>query len=75
MAGKIFYRERGKVGKGEKKPRFRLVAVAGIDMKVFAKHLRKDELEEIAKAIGAEIVLLKVGGKKHKRGEEIEVGN
>jgi hypothetical protein len=26
MAGKIFYRERGKIGKGEKKPRFRLVA-------------------------------------------------
>lgn len=69
MAAKIFYRERGKVGKGEKKPRFRLVAVAGIDMKVFAQHLRKDELEQIAKAVGAEMVLLKIEGKKHKLGK------
>lgn len=33
MAGKIFYRERHKVGTKEKKPRFKLVAVAGIDIK------------------------------------------
>jgi len=73
MAGKIFYRERDKVGKGEKKPRFRLVAVAGIDMKVYGKHLRKSELEQIAKAVGAELILLKGGEGKHKRGEEVEV--
>jgi len=73
MAGKIFYRERSKVGKGEKKPRFRLVAVAGIDMKVYGKHLRKSELEQIAKAVGAELILLKGGEGKHKRGEEVEV--
>jgi len=30
MPGKIFYRERGKVGEGEKKPRFKLVAVSGV---------------------------------------------
>jgi uncharacterized membrane protein len=71
MAGKIFYRERGKVGKGEKKPRFRLVAVAGLDMKVYGKHLRKSELEQIAKAVGAELILLKSGGGKYK--EEVEV--
>jgi len=73
MAGKIFYRERGKVGKGEKKPRFRLVAVAGLDMKVYGKHLRKDELEQIAKAVGAKLILLKSGEGKHKKNEEIEV--
>jgi uncharacterized membrane protein len=72
MAGKIFYRERGKVGKGEKKARFRLVAIAGLDMKVYGKHLRKSELEQIAKAVGAELVLLKGGGKKYKE-EEVEV--
>jgi len=73
MAGKIFYRERGKVGKGEKKPRFRLVAVAGLDMKVFGKHLRKSELEQIAKAVGAKLILLKGGEGKHKSKEEVEV--
>ena len=72
MAGKIFYRERGKVGKGEKKPRFRLVAIAGIDMKVYGKHLRKSELEQIAKAVGAKLVLLKGGDKQYKE-EEVEV--
>ncbi len=73
MAGMIFYRERGKVGKGEKKPRFRLVAVAGIDMKVFGKHLRKSELEQIAKTVHAKLILLKGGEGKHKREEKVEV--
>ena len=30
MTGKIFYRERLKVGVKERKPRFKLVAVAGV---------------------------------------------
>ena len=50
MPGKIFYRDRLKVGEGEKKPRFMVVAVAGIDMKVYGQHLRKKELEQIALA-------------------------
>jgi len=61
MAGKIFYRERGKVGKGEKKPRFRVVAVADINIKVYAEHLRRSELEQVAKSVGAELILLKGG--------------
>lgn len=69
MAGKIFYRERRKVGEGEKKPRFKLVAVAGVDMKVYGKHLRKKELEHIAEAVGAELILLKQGGKD----EDVEI--
>jgi hypothetical protein len=73
MAGMMFYRERGKVGKGEKKPRFRLVAVAGVDMKIFGKHLRKSELKQIAKAVNAKLILLKGGEGKHKREEEVEV--
>lgn len=56
MAGKIFYRERRKVGKEEKKPRFKMVAVADVDLTVYANHLRKQELEQIAESIGAELV-------------------
>jgi hypothetical protein len=70
MPGKIFYRERRKVGEGEKKPRFKLVAVAGVDMKVYGKHLRKSELKQIAETVGAELVLLH-GGKG--RDEDVEV--
>jgi hypothetical protein len=73
MPGKIFYRERGKVGKGEKKPRFRLVAISGIDMKVYGKHLRRSELEQIAKAVGAKLVLLRGGKGKHKEKEDVEI--
>jgi len=71
MPGKIFYRERRKVGEGEKKPRFKLVAIAGVDMKVYGKHLRKKELEQIAQTVGAELVLLKHGEKE--KDEEVEV--
>jgi hypothetical protein len=71
MAGKIFYRERGKVGKGEKKPRFRLVGVADVNLKIYGKHLRKNELEQIAEAVGAELVQLKGGEGKYE--EEVEV--
>jgi hypothetical protein len=73
MAGKIFYRERGKVGKGEKKPRFRLVAVAGVNLKVHGKYLRKIELDQIAEILGAELILLKTGEGKHSKEDEIEV--
>ncbi len=58
MKPKIFYRERLKVGEGEKKPRFRLVAVTGLDIDFFAEHLRKKEIEQIAKETGADLVLL-----------------
>jgi hypothetical protein len=73
MAGKIFYRERTKVGEGEKKPRFMLVAVAGTDLKVFAKHIRKSELESIARSLDAELVLLPRGAGKRGEDEEVEV--
>ncbi|PKN36004.1 MAG: hypothetical protein CVU61_00445 [Deltaproteobacteria bacterium HGW-Deltaproteobacteria-19] len=70
MAGKIFYRERRKVGEKEKKPRFKLVAIAGVDMRFYSEHLRKKELEDIAKAVGAELVLLESGKDKD---DEIEL--
>jgi hypothetical protein len=69
MPGKIFYRERGKVGEGEKKPRFKLVAVSGVAIDFYANHLRKKELEQIARDVGAKLVLMERG----PQGEETEV--
>ncbi len=59
MGGKIFYRERVKVGKGEKKPRFRMVAAADLNINIYAEHLRRGELEQIAESVGAELIRLK----------------
>jgi hypothetical protein len=74
MAGKIFYRERVKVSEGEKKPRFRMVAVADMNMKIYVQHLRRSELEQIADAVGAELVLLKEDTKgKYKGDVEVAV--
>ena len=61
MAGKIFYRERRKIGEQEKKPRFKVVAVAGTDLVFYGDHVRKNELDQLAKAVGAELVPLKRG--------------
>jgi hypothetical protein len=66
MAATIFYRDRTKVGMGEKKPRFLVVAVADANVKILAKHLRKSELEQIAEAVGAQLVELVVEDKGHK---------
>jgi len=60
MGAKIFVRERRKVEKGEKKPRFRIVGVSGGDLKIYVKHARKQELEQLAKSTGAEVVYIKV---------------
>ena len=59
MASKIFVRERRKVEKGEKKPRFRIVGVSGNDVKIYVKHIRKQELDQLAKSAGAEVVYIK----------------
>ena len=63
MAGKMFYRERKKVQDGAKTPRYRIVAVSGVDLKVFAEHLRKSELEHLAREVGADLVELERGPK------------
>jgi hypothetical protein len=73
MAGKIFYRERHKVGTKEKKPRFKLVAVADVNITFYADHLRKKELEEIAAAVGADLILLKAPKDGKAKEDEIEV--
>ncbi|RQW03460.1 hypothetical protein EH223_09935 [candidate division KSB1 bacterium] len=63
MTGKIFYRERKKLQDGAKTPRFRVVAVSGVDVKVFAPHLRKSELEHLAREVGADLIELERGPK------------
>ena len=57
---KIFVRERTKVEQGDKKPRFRIVAVAGVDIQFMVEHARKQEIEEIANHLEAEIVYLEI---------------
>jgi len=66
---KIFVRERNQIEEGEKMPRFAIVGSVGSDLKLYAKHIRKMELEEVAREIGAEIVYLKAG----KGDEEVEI--
>ena len=66
MSGTIFYRERQKVKDGSQTPRFRIAAVSGVDLKVYASHLRMNELKQIADAVGADLVALEGGTKKKK---------
>jgi hypothetical protein len=68
MSGKIFVRERRKIEKGEKRPRFRVLGVSGIDLKIYVKHMRKKELAQLSEATGAEVVYLKSG--KEEKGEK-----
>lgn len=63
MAGKIFYRERLNAREGSKTPRYRIVAVSGVDLKVYADHLRMAELKQIALATQADLVALQRGPK------------
>jgi len=71
MAGKIFYRERREIGEGDQVPRFNLVAVSGVDLKIHVTHMRKAELEQIATSVGAELIELAVPDKGHK----VQVGD
>jgi hypothetical protein len=67
---KIFVRERRKIDKGEKKPRFRIVGVSGSNLKIYAKHLRRLELEAIAEQAEAEVVYLPSGGQGEYNGKD-----
>jgi hypothetical protein len=55
---KIYVRERIKVGEGVRQPRYIVLAVTGGDLKVYAHHFRKTELEQMAKDCGADLVFL-----------------
>jgi hypothetical protein len=70
MSATIFVRERRKVEKGEKKPRFRVVGVSGGDLKIYVRHVRKKELDQIAAGVGAQVVYLQPGqGRKDGGGQ------
>ncbi len=69
MAGKIFYRERRKVAKGEEKPRYAVAAVYDLELDFVSEHFRKSELEEIAAATGAELVFLSNDKKTKKHAD------
>ena len=58
MAMKIYVRERIKVGEGVRQPRYIVLGVQGGDLKVYAHHFRKTELEQMAKDSGADLVYL-----------------
>ena len=58
---KIFVRERRKISEGEKKPRFTVVGIAGTDLQIYVEHIRKKEVEGIAKEIGADVIYLETG--------------
>jgi hypothetical protein len=70
MATKIFVRERRKIEKGEKKPRFRVVGIGGSEVKIYVKHIRKKELDEIHAATGAEIIYLEAGKGQKTGGQQ-----
>lgn len=69
MAGKIFYRQRSKMVDGSHQPRYILVAVADVDLKVYGQHLRMCELKQIADSVGAELIALPRGPKHQEETE------
>jgi hypothetical protein len=64
MGTMIFVRERRKIEKGEKKPRYRVCGVSGGDLRLYTLHMRYKELEQIAKATDATLVILEAGKEK-----------
>ena len=66
---KIFVRERRKVEKGEKKARFRVVGISGKELKLYVDHIRKSELDMIAKEAGAEVIYLPKHGSGNRDGK------
>jgi len=70
--GKIFVRERTKFGRGTGRPRFAVIAVEGLDLKVYIQHIRKSELEGLAAEVGAEVIYLSRGAKANQH--EVQEG-
>jgi hypothetical protein len=55
---KIFVRERTRSREGGRNPRYRVIATEGGDLRFHADHLRKVDIETIAKDLGAEVIFL-----------------
>ncbi len=58
MAGKIFYRQRRQADCGNQQPRYQVVAIEGVDLKIYGKHMRLKELEFIARQLDAKLFSL-----------------
>lgn len=71
MAGKIFYREREKYVDGSKTPRYQLIGLLDVNMKIQGHHLRMSELKFIAEAAGAELLELPRGPKHEDENVEV----
>ena len=71
---KIFVRHRRHVGEGAGRPRFAVIAVEGVDLRLFRSRVRRAELEKIASEIGAEIVYLPRGEHSEEEMGEHEGG-
>ena len=72
MPGKIFYRQRTKMQDGARQPRYILVAVADLNLKVYGQHLRMSEMKFIAESVGAELIALPRGPKHGEEEEEVD---
>jgi hypothetical protein len=67
---KIYVRERTRSKEGGRNPRFRVVATEGGNLRFHADHLRKIDIETIAKDLGADIVQLPGREKAEKEPKE-----
>ena len=74
MSGKIFYRQRTKMEDGAHQPRYILVAVADLNLKVYGQHLRMCELKFLAESVGAELIAMPRGPKHQDEAEGDEEG-
>ncbi len=59
---------------GAHQPRYALVAVADLNLKVYSQHLRMSELQHIADSLGAELIELLRGPKHQAEGADTEPG-
>lgn len=69
MPGKIFYRERLRSKEGEKNPSYRIAAVSDLNLKVYAEHFRKSELDHLGEELEADLVKLRRGPKHPEEAE------
>lgn len=67
---KIFVRERSKSKEGSQSPRYRIVATAGGELNIHVMHLRKIDIETIAKDMNADIIYLP--SKEHSGKEKVK---
>ncbi len=58
---KIFVRERRHISPGAGRPRFAILGVEGAELRLFRTHVRKAELDAIAQAVGADVIMLPQG--------------